>query len=383
MNAELYAGREQTEVKHRILERYLSAFAPIVGNWAADVAYIDCLAGPWEAQGEFLEDTSFARSINVLRDVKRSLAVRGKTPSFRCLLIEKDPENFKRLNEFASAEKDIEITAKPWDFSDHINDVIRFATERRNSFPFFFIDPKGWELIAIDLIKPILRLQPGEVLINLMTSWIRRFLSDESKNFQKLLGPNVGNLRQLTGDEQEEELVRCYANSVKVAGHFNYVCTLPVLKADADMFHFWMVYGTRHPKGVEEFKRTENVVIPFMHQIRAAVQQRRKFLQSGGQFPLYEAQATYVERRLTRLEEKNQLAARTYLQKRLEKVSTLPFDEAWAMTMQFTLVAESDLKDWIKDWVAKGDVELLGLKPGEKSLKRRAGHSLKWLRKPK
>src|SRR5579884_3671087 len=100
MNAELYAGREQTEVKHRILERYLSAFAPIVGNWAADVAYIDCLAGPWEAQGEFLEDTSFARSINVLRDVKRSLAVRGKTPSFRCLLIEKDPENFKRLNEF-------------------------------------------------------------------------------------------------------------------------------------------------------------------------------------------------------------------------------------------------------------------------------------------
>jgi three-Cys-motif partner protein len=381
MNVELYAGREQTEVKHRILERYLSAFAPIVGNWAADIAYIDCLAGPWEARGKFLEDTSFTRSISVLREAKKALVGRGKTPSFRCLLVENDPENFKRLSAFVSTVKDIEVTAKPWDFADHIDDVVRFATERRNSFPFFFIDPKGWELVAIDLIKPILGLHPGEVLINLMTSWIRRFLSDESKHFERLLGPNVGNLRQLTGDEQEEELVRCYANSVKVAGKFNYVCTLPVLKADADMIHFWMVYGTRHPKGVEEFKRTENVVIPFMHQKRALVQQRRKFVQSGGQFSLYEAEATYVERRLTRLEKKNLAAARAYLKKRLEKAATLTFDEAWAATMQFSLVAESNLKDWIKEWVDKGDVELLGLKPGEKSLKRKAGHLLKWVRK--
>src|ERR1051326_4454655 len=129
MNVELYAGREQTEVKHRILERYLSAFAPIVGNWAADIAYIDCLAGPWESRGEFLEDTSFARSIEALREAKKALAARGKNPSFRCLLIENDPENFKRLNAFASSVKDIEITAEPWDFANHIDDVVRFAME--------------------------------------------------------------------------------------------------------------------------------------------------------------------------------------------------------------------------------------------------------------
>jgi len=47
-------------------------------------------------------------------------------------------------------------------------------------FPFTFIDPTGWEPPAINLITPILRLEPGEVLINLMTSWIRRFISDKT-----------------------------------------------------------------------------------------------------------------------------------------------------------------------------------------------------------
>jgi len=380
MYVQLYEGREQTEVKHKILERYLSAFAPIVGTWAADVTYVDCLAGPWEARGEHLEDTSFARAIKVLREAKSALQLRGKTPSFRCLLVENNPDNFQRLSEFTRTVTDIEVTAKQWDFSRHIDDIVRFANLRKKSIPFFFIDPKGWELIAIDLIKPLLRLSPGEVLINLMTSWIKRFLSDESKNFERLLGPDVGRLRQLSGDEQEEELVRCYANSVKNAGGFNYVCTLPVLKADADMIHFWMVYGTRHPKGVEEFKNTEKIVVPFMHQARAEAQQRKRFLNSGGQFPLLAPEATYVERRLTRLEEKNEASARTDLQELLQQSDSTPFDDAWARTMQFSLVREADLKEWIKEWVTNGNLEILGLQPNEKGPKRRAGHRLKWLK---
>ena len=381
MTIDLYAGREQTEVKHRILERYLSAFAPIVGHWAADIAYVDCLAGPWESRGEQLEDTSFARSISVLRTARSILAMRGKKPTFRCLLVENDPVNFKRLDTFASSITDIEIKAKRWDFSDHIADIVQFATERKKSFPFFFIDPKGWELVAIDLIRPILRLEPGEVLINLMTSWVKRFLSVESKNFERLLGPDVGRLRQMIGDEQEEELVRCYADSVKQAGNFKYVCTLPVLKADADMFHFWMVYGTRDLKGVEEFKNTEKVVIPFMHRTRAEAQQRRRFLQSGGQFNLLEAEATYVERRLTRLEVKNQTTARSDLQELLQKSSSVLFDDAWAKTMQFSLVTDGDLKEWIDEWVKSGDLEITGMSMNERTLKRRCGHALKWLRR--
>lgn len=379
MNEELYEGREQTEVKHKILERYLSAFAPIVGNWAADIVYVDCLAGPWEARGANLEDTSFSRSINVLRGAKDLLAGRGKHPSFRCLLIEDKLESFNQLNDFAIRTKDIDVTAKQWDFSRYVDQIIGFVKERKGSFPFFFIDPTGWELLAIDLIKPILVQKPGEVLLNLMTSWIKRFLSDELKNFERLLGPEVGRLRQLAGDEQEEELVRRYAQSVKKAGAFDYVCTLPVLKAGADMFHFWMIYGTRHPKGVEVFKNTERVVIPFMHETRAKVQQKKNFVLSGGQMSLLSADETYYEQRLTRLRDKNRELARTELAAYLKTSKAARFDDAWARVMQFSLVTESDLKGWVEGWVKAGKLRIMNMRSSERVPKRKSGHVLKWI----
>lgn len=380
MREELYQGREQTEVKHRILERYLSAFVPIVGAWASDIAYVDCLAGPWEARGENLEDTSFSRSIEVLRKAKAGLAFRGKSPSLRCLLVEGDRERFQRLSAFARTVTDIEVTTRNWDFEYGVSNIVSFAKLRKNSFPFFFIDPTGWELVTIDLIRPILSLGRCEILINLMTSWIKRFLSDESKNFERLLGPGVGRLRELQGDEQEEELVRCYADAVRRAGHFSYVCTLPVLKAEADMFHFWMVYGTRHPKGVEEFKNTERVVIPFMHEIRAEAQNRKRFLNSGGQYPLLQPTATYVERRLTRLQQKNLEDAKSELASFMNANGELRFDDIWAKAMQFSLVGESDLKEWIADWVKDKRIELRNMRPGERVPKRNSGHMVKWVR---
>jgi len=41
MNSQFYEDREQTQVKHQILVKYLSAFVPIVGDWASDIAYIE------------------------------------------------------------------------------------------------------------------------------------------------------------------------------------------------------------------------------------------------------------------------------------------------------------------------------------------------------
>src|SRR5947208_3005840 len=188
MKQSFYEDREQTEVKHRIVERYLSAFIPIVGNWASDLAYIDCLAGPWRAVDPDLKDTSFARAVNVLRATRKILADRGKFPTIRCLLIEKESEPFRKLKQFSDEIHDVEVTTRKWDFTTHIQDVVRFAKERQGSFPFTFIDPTGWEPLAIELVTPILRLEPGEVLINLMTSWIKRFLTDETKHFDRLLG---------------------------------------------------------------------------------------------------------------------------------------------------------------------------------------------------
>lgn len=221
-----YEDREQTAVKHEVLVRYLKGFVPIVGNWAADIAHIDCLSGPWKSADANLTDTSFARALEVLRSTRGILAERGKSPGMRCLFIEKDQVAFGKLRQYCERISDIEVTPRNWDLAARVPDVVRFAKERTNSFPFVFIDPTGWEILQIEIIGPILSLTPGEVLITLMTSWIKRFVNDETKGFERLLGVDVDRIRKLQGDEQEDEIVRSYANSVQRAGQFEYVCTL-------------------------------------------------------------------------------------------------------------------------------------------------------------
>jgi three-Cys-motif partner protein len=372
-----YEDREQTAVKHQILTRYLSAFVPIVGNWASDITYIDCLAGPWESVNPDFEDASFARAIHVLRSARGVLQTRGKSPTMRCLFIEKDSDSYAKLKQYCDGISDIEVTARHWDLTEHVHDVVRFAKERNNSFPFTFIDPNGWEQLEIDLIRPILAMVPGEVLINFMTSWIMRFISVEGKGFDRVLGDDWTRLAKLKGEEQEDELVRSYANAVRVAGGFKYVCTLPVLKANQDAFHFQMIYGTRHMRGVEVFKETEKHIIPFMHDTRAQAQARKRFLQSG-QHDLLQPEERYRERKFTRYQVRSLKAARSELRSILESSKAMPYDDAWAIAMQHSGVMDSDFREWLTEWKASGLLQITNQRPGQRLARKGQGQYLKW-----
>ncbi len=299
----------------------------------------------------------------------------------RCLFIERDPVAFGRLKQYCDGIADIEVRVENWDLTEHIQDVVEFAKERPKSFRFFFIDPNGWEPLQIELITPILSLDPNEVLINLMTSWIRRFLSDESKHFDRLLGADWRRLLDLTGEEQEDELVRLYANAVRTAGKFDYVCTLPVLKPDQDAFHYYMIYGTRHIRGVEVFKATEKHVIPFMHETRAQAQERRRIVRSG-QRSLLSAEALYRETRFTRHQLRSLEVAKRELRGMLETSSQVPYDDARATVLQHSAVTEADFREWLKEWKDDGLLEITNQKPGQKLAGKGQGQHLRWKRKP-
>jgi hypothetical protein len=187
----------------------------------------------------------------------------------RCLLVEREPEPFGRLEAFCDSVKDIEVMPRRWDFIKHVDDVLAYVGGSETTFPFFFIDPTGWDPIAIPVIRPILARRPAEVLVNLMTSWIVWLVGDKSKNLAEVLGGDTRDILPLSGDEREEAIVRRYCESFRRAGDFPYVCTLPVMKAEQDAMHYYLVYGTRHPKGVEVFKNTEKAVASFMHETRA------------------------------------------------------------------------------------------------------------------
>jgi three-Cys-motif partner protein len=285
---DFYYDREQTQVKHRVLERYLQAFSPIVGSRYDEIVYVDCMAGPWEAKDQALSDTSFHKALSVLRECRN----RGRCRRVRALLIENDPTRYPLLKAYAERINDIEVVTQKWDFNDHVQDVVNFVKSSRNNFPFIFIDPTGWSEVRIDRIRPILQMNPGEVLINFMSSWVKRFLDDATKPFQELLGTDVARLRTLQGEELDDELVNTYAAEVKRAGTYAFTCAIPILMPDRDAIHYHLVYGTRNFRGLEEFKKTEAVAIPFMHDCRAAAQRRRDEASSGQGFLLAPSERT-------------------------------------------------------------------------------------------
>lgn len=149
------------------------------------------------------------------------------------------------------------------------------------------------------------------------------------------------------------------------------------MKPNQDSFHFYMIYGTRHDKGVEVFKETEKHVIPFMHQTRARAQQRRNFERSG-QTAMFDALTQYQERKFTRFQLRNIELAKRRLRDRLEERREIPYETAWAIAMQFPTVLPNDLHEWLAEWESQGVLQIANKGPRQRHPQKDQDQSLKW-----
>lgn len=188
-DADLYAGREQTLVKHLILAKYLERFAHIIGFQWNSITYVDCFSGPWSVRSEELKDSSFSIALEELRKARETHLAKGKDVKLRCFFLEKDPAAYDRLKQFADQIHDAEIETRNDELEASINAILAFVKRGgRETFPFIFIDPTGWTGFALRRIAPLLKLDPGEVLINFITGHIKRFINspqDQTENFIK------------------------------------------------------------------------------------------------------------------------------------------------------------------------------------------------------
>lgn len=381
----LYHGREQSQVKHLILQKYLERFAFIIGSWSDSITYIDCFSGPWESRSPSYEDTSFVIAIGELRKARKELAVNRRQVELRCCFIEEDRAAFEKLSEFAATVNDIEVKTLNGKLEESIDEIVEFINQsKRKTFPFVFIDPKGWTGFGLDVIKPLLTLQPAEVLINFMTEHIRRFIDwpDESnqQGFVELFGTEA--FRQtvsgLSGSDRDDAYVEQYMTVVQRAGRYPFASCAVVLKSKTDRSHFHLIYLTRDPKGIEVFKGAERKSMEEMEAVRAEAQQRSR-VHKTGQLEMFSAEEAHDPSYFASLRDRYCLLARKQLEDQLRKHGSIPYDDAWVTALRMPLVWESDLKDWIKDWRANGRVRLDGLAEGKRSPKRGDGHTLVWL----
>ncbi len=387
-NGDLYTGREQTFVKHFILRNYLERFAIIVGSHWNTLTYVDCFSGPWKVKSEEFKDSSFAIALEQLRKAREIHRERtGRTLQLRCFFLEKTPSAYKRLKHFTDQIDDVVIETKNKKLENAIPDILKFVQGGGpTSFPFVFIDPKGWSGFAMGTITPILRLNPCEVLINFMTEHIRRFIESPQKqtqeSFNKLFGSGQykEKLKGLEEKDREDAFVAAYSENVKQVGAFGYTSSAIVLHPEKNRTHFHLIYATRDPRGIEVFKETEKRAMRIMEKARDEAQKREREERTGqAELGLYSDAVTQDPSVYFRsLRARHVSHARAAVLNLIQTKRQLPYDEAWSTAMIFPLTWESDLKDWIREWEKDGQLEITGMKEKQRVPQLGQNVSLMW-----
>jgi three-Cys-motif partner protein len=377
VNAELYSGREQSAVKHEILQTYLFRLAVITGRFRNSLAYVDCFCGPWQEESTTFEDTSFNIAVTQLREAANTLKDSRRVPKYRCYFLERDKVAYQKLRSFAAQANDMEIRTRNSPFQDSVPDILDFVNAEK-SFAFFFIDPTGWKSISMETIKPLLRYEPAEVLVNFMTSHIHRWMHDENQSFDELYGSSkyTKKLEGLVGQDLDDEMVFSYLDAISAEGPFPFVSSAVVLNPTSERAHFHLIYATRDLKGIEVFKEAERKAMRAMHELRADAKQRKR-VDLHGQNELFGSTEMYKSKYFDSLHERYTTAARQEISTKLQTGVAVEYDELWRIAARYPLTYEADLKRWIKEWGCSVE----GLRAEERVPKTKNNHRIALPRK--
>ena len=269
LEKKFYKGREHTFVKHYVLERYLERLAFKIGMSIAGATlnYVDGFSGPWQEKDDQLQDTSPFIAIEKLRRTRAQLAARNRQFNFRCLFIEREPEPFQRLRAAAAAVTDAEIRTLQGEFENLVPQAAAFASEGRNPFGFFFVDPTGWTGYPMSKLQPLFSYRYSELLINFMTSFIDRFVDSENpsllEGFRDLFGDERyrNEWTGLVGLDKEDAIVGTYCRRLKQAGEYTFVGSSVVLDPNSDRTYYHLVYATHHPEGMRSLEKWSQKLI--------------------------------------------------------------------------------------------------------------------------
>lgn len=248
-----YKGREQAYVKHFVLEAYLQLLAFKLGHFRQSVSirYVDGFSGPWQEQSTTFEDTSPYIALKQLSRAHNDLKAQGIETNIACMFVEKNLGAVAKLRQLCQGFSDVGVQVLHGEFERKIPEVVRFARGGHEAFSFVFIDPTGWTGYGMKEITPVLRMKPGEVLINFMTKDIRRFVDDPDSaarsTFVDLFGTDdySERWRGLSGPDREDAIVSTYCERVRKVGQFAHCSSTIILDPLNDRTHYHLVYATR------------------------------------------------------------------------------------------------------------------------------------------
>jgi three-Cys-motif partner protein len=234
-----YAGREQSYVKHVLLESYLEKLVHKVASRYDQIAYVDGFAGPWLSANERFEDTSFGIALSALRRAKATWKQNSRDVRMSAFLVERDKTAYSQLAQVPARYPDVTIKTHCEDFLKIVPTILREIAP--SAFVFFLIDPKGWR-VPLNPLAPLLARPNSEVIFNFMFDFINRAASINEPKVVAGLDELIpfGNWRAalaegernggLSPEERNEILVTAFSDNLRQIGNYGYVAETAVLR---------------------------------------------------------------------------------------------------------------------------------------------------------
>ena len=264
MTENAYEGREQTQLKHLVLEQYLQGwghkFASTPFQGRARLWFVDCFSGPWKTDEENAEDTSIAIALRTLNAV-RSAHVAGHPVDVGAVFVEKKKKSFEELKVMLDSKRG-DVVTHPFEgeFGDHVNEINQLI----GSAPaLLFVDPTGWKGAGMKYIAPLAIPERRDVIVNVMFNFVNRFKREERpklrKQMQEFFGLADGELPSEVSDEAQ--VMGFYRSQLKAAAGLQFVANVAVPHPTTDRTWFYLVVGGHHPKVLDVVRGIEKRVL--------------------------------------------------------------------------------------------------------------------------
>lgn len=365
-----YKGREQTWLKHRVLEEYLAAWAQKLGSVSRQRSvrlwFVDCFSGPWQSADQDLKDTSIAIGLEELQAAANTWTAKGHQLELGAVFVEKDRKAFAALQKFVEEHKgSVNVFTYNGEFGDHVQTIQRHIG---SDTAFLFVDPTGWKGAAMRFIAPLARLPRRDVLVNVMFHHINRFKDDPRKFLREQMRDFFGlGEEELASDLSEGQLMALYRERLKQVCGVQYAADLVVPQPTKEQTKFRLVIGGQHKAVLKLFRDVERKVVGGEAAgVRAAAKDRAAGQEGAGL--LFGPITPLQDRRYEELRDQGIQELRTALPGLLAQ-RPVRYGDLWPLVLEACHLTESDVKRVLWDMRKAGTIVVEGLKGKERSLK--------------
>lgn len=264
---------DHTRAKHVLLETYLKAWFPILAHSGQRrFIFLDGFAGP----GIYSDGEPGSPLIALQTLIEHDHFVRWDSTEFIFVFVESNGPRFRNLvaqiesywDSIGGKPSNIYVEHQHATFADVAKDIID-EVQGRLAPTLAFIDPFGWSGVPMRLIGELLSADKCEVIFNFMFDAVNRFVNDDrpgiANTFADLFGTTGEEHREagvLAGEERKEFLRDLYVSQLKQVAKFTHVRPFEMMDIDRNRTAYYLMYGTRHARGLRAMKEAMWKVAP-------------------------------------------------------------------------------------------------------------------------